>query len=146
MLDGAWDVLQANPPATRLMDLLGVTPDNMAEALFRPGPFRSAIGNWREIAHPAWRRFAAELSPDLKRARLLGELERYLPPPDSDVPSPYLVRPWFRLGRHRVHVYSLQASFGPPGQPLPLGLSAELLVPADPESAAHLRAALHDDR
>jgi len=138
VMDGAWNVVQANRGAGALLSLLGLDPGalagaNMLRATLAPGPLRDALANRDEVAAEVWRRAQRE-ALHLPELRALVEELRPLAPrlhrggPRPDAPM-LLTR--FRTGVGELSFFSTFTTFGTPLDVTLASLRVEHLFPAD---------------
>lgn len=138
VLDGAWNLVQANRGARALLDLLGVDPlafapgANMLRATFVPGGLRELLVNRDEVCASVWRRAEAEAIHVPELRAVVEELRpcapRASPQPRPDSPL-LLTRLRSRAGELRF--FSAFTTFGTPLDVTVASLRVEHLFPAD---------------
>jgi len=139
VLDGAWNVVQANRGAAVLLALVGVDPAaltagaNMLRATLEPGPLHDAIVNRDEVCAEVWQRAQREAAhlPELRA--LVEELRSRAPAsrpggPRSDVP---LLLTRLRTPVGELRFFSTFTTFGTPLDVTLASLRVEHLFPAD---------------
>lgn len=139
VMDGAWNVVQANGGAGALLALLGLDlaalgpGANMLRATLAPGPLRDALVNRDEVAAEVWRRAQREAAHLPALRALVDELRPLAPRSPAfagraDAPM-LLTRLRTRLGELRF--FSLFTTFGAPLDVTLASLRVEHLFPAD---------------
>lgn len=140
VLDGRWNILEANAPAAALM---GGEESNAARAMYG-GSWRSLIDNWEAMAVLGARRLEDDLQrhPGDPELRALVELATAavtgLPAP-PDTGAELVVCPHFRFGDTLVRTVSVVAHFGSARDVTLDELRVELIFPADQEAEAFFR-------
>jgi transcriptional regulator with XRE-family HTH domain len=139
VLDGAWNVVQANRGAARLLAMVGVDPSelaggaNLLRALLAPGPLREALLNRDEVCAEVWRRAQREARhhPELReRVEELRPVAPGPPPggPQGDAP---LLLTRLRGPDGELRFFSTFTTFGAPLDVTLASLRVEHLFPAD---------------
>jgi transcriptional regulator with XRE-family HTH domain len=147
--------VRANRGAQALFpELTALTPEQLVDLWFGPGPFRDGVQNWADVAHAG----VAALTQDaavtddpeavalLVRARAhvdradLGNRARRRPSdPDKRAPFSAVVCPVFALQGRTVRTISAVMRFDSAVEITTSQLRVELMFPADPDSAEVMR-------
>jgi transcriptional regulator with XRE-family HTH domain len=147
VLDGAWNVVEANRGAGALLALLRVDlardgGGNVLRALRCPGPLRDALVNRDEVCTEAWRRAQREAAHVPGLRALVEELHAYAPPPWVQGPDAPLLLTRLRGPEGELRFFSTFTTFGAPLDVTLASLRVEHLFPADEAT----RRALAPDR
>lgn len=138
--------LASNGAAERLFPgMCAMSPKEIVELWFGPGPFRSLVENWQDVVWAgvaALRREASNAS-DPALTELLRRAEahaRAIPPPERDArPELPVICPRLNIGGRRVRTISTVMRFDTAIEVTASELRVELMFPADDESAAFFR-------
>ena len=149
VMDRGWNLLRANDGAQRLFGLMWApraVPDagNVLRLILEPGPVRSHIANWEELA-PALleraRREAVGGVLDLATAELVQEL-RTRPDVKALIVAPRTIAPFspvvdvhFRLSGTDLRFFSVVSTIGTPIDVTAQELRVEAFFPADDGTA-----------
>jgi len=137
VLDGAWNLVQANGGAGTLLRLLGVDPgalgpgSNLLRATFLPGGLREAFVNREEVCAAVWQRAESEAAHLPALRAVIEELRPHAPRargPASDAPM-LLTRLRSAVGELRF--FSAFTTFGTPFDVTIASLRVEHMFPAD---------------
>lgn len=139
VLDGAWNLVQANRGAGVLLGLLGVDPAalgpgaNMLRATFAPGGLRNLFANGEEVRAAVWRRVQNEAVHVPELRPLIEELRPHAPPlrpggPSADSP---LLHTRLRSRVGELRFFSAFTTFGTPLDVTIASLRVEHMFPAD---------------
>jgi transcriptional regulator with XRE-family HTH domain len=151
VVDRAWNLVDANASVglftERLPQELLAPPVNVLRVSLHPNgvaPYIVNLGEWRAHLLGRLRRQVA-LTADAELARLLDELRAYpcdQPEPEVEVPGPgdVVVPLRVRLDQDELAFFSTVATFGTPLDITLSELVIESFFPADPSTAAILRA------
>ena len=144
VLDGAWNLLQANRGTHAMMALLGVPPEmlggelNLLRMMFAPGGLASALVNADEVCAEVWQRAQREamLSPALRL--IVEELRPQLPRrlaahvPGAGPGAMPLLLTWLRTpDGGELKFFSAFTTFGAPLDVTAASLRVEHFFPAD---------------
>ncbi|MEM6292083.1 MAG: helix-turn-helix domain-containing protein [Myxococcota bacterium] len=142
-LDGYGQVVQVNAAFERLWPgATGMTPEQAVDAFFAPGPARSLIENWTELAWRSvdLRRREAARSGDPRALDLAERAARHLAsvprPAEADTPREPVFCPRFRLGDRVLRTFTTVMRFEHADDLGLRALKVELIFPADPAAAA----------
>lgn len=144
VLDGAWTLVDLNPPADALFASVGLDiGDNLLEALVANDALRGAIENLDEVTAHLGARLRTESAhrggdPLLDRA-----IERLTAGPAAtarDAASPPFTPTRYRIGDATLALVSTIAQFGAAEDIVLSNLRLELMFPADEATDAFLRA------
>ncbi len=148
VMDRGWNLLRANGGAQRLFGLMWApapVPDtaNVLRLILEPGPVRSHVANWEEVA-PALleraRREAVGGVLDLATAELVQELrarpdvKALTVAPRSIAPSSPVVDVHFRLDGTNLRFFSVVSTIGTPIDVTAQELRVEAFFPADDQT------------
>jgi hypothetical protein len=144
--DRHWRLAALNDPATRLLGAAGLeVGDSILDAMLAPGPLRSAIENWPEVAHHIHARLKTEsrhLGGDPVLSAAAEKLADEIDEPKGGVASlPAVITTRFRLGPDLFSFFSTIAQFGSAEDIALAELRLELLFPADRATRTALEAA-----
>jgi len=136
VLDGAWNLVEANRGAGALMALLRVdlareAAGNVLRALLQPGPLRDALVNRDEVGAEAWRRSQREAAHVPELRALIEELHPHAPPPGVQGPDAPLLLTRLRGPAGELRFFSTFTTFGAPLDVTLASLRVEHLFPAD---------------
>lgn len=142
VLDGAWNVLQANRGAGRLLALLGMEPGsldagaNMLRATLLPGPLRDAIVNREEVCGEVWRRALREAAHHAELREIVEELRPLAPPsrPAGPARGAPLLLTRMRSSAGELAFFSTFTTFGTPLDVTLASLRVEHLFEADEDT------------
>lgn len=138
--------LQANTGAEALFPgLAGLSPEQLIDLWFGPGPFRNYVTNWAEVAQAglaALRDTAADTGDDetlrlLRRAEAHARDRPAMPGPDTG--SSPVICPVFDFGGQTVRTISAVMRFGTAIEVTTSQLRIELMFPADDAAEAWFR-------
>ncbi len=142
-LDGYGQVVQVNPAFERLWPgATGMTAEQGIDAFFAPGPARTLIDNWAELA---WRsvdvrRREAARSGDPRMLTLAERAAEHLAdvprPAEADTPREPVFCPRFRVGDRVLRTFTTVMRFEHADDLGLRALKVELIFPADPDAAA----------
>jgi transcriptional regulator with XRE-family HTH domain len=143
--DRHWRLAALNDPATRLLGAAGLeVGDSILDAMLAPGPLRSAIENWPEVAHHIHARLKTEsrhLGGDPVLSAAAEKLADEIDEPKGGVASlPAVITTRFRLGPDLFSFFSTIAQFGSAEDIALAELRLELLFPADRATRTALEA------
>lgn len=139
VLDGAWNVVQANRGAARLLELVGVDlaalgeGANMLRATLLPGPLRDALVNREEVCAEVWSRAQREAVHHPGLRELVEELRPLAPDLRPLLPAgagPLLLTR-LRAAGSELAFFSTFTTFGTPLDVTLASLRVEHLFPAD---------------
>jgi hypothetical protein len=139
VLDGAWNVVQANHGAARLLAMVGVDRAalgegaNLLRATLAPGPLRDALVNRDEVCAEVWQRAQREAAHHPELREVVEELRPLAPGrppggPEGDAPM-LLTR--LRSPAGELRFFSTFTTFGTPLDVTLASLRVEHLFPAD---------------
>jgi len=139
VLDGAWNVVQANRGAARLLAMVGADlaslpgGANMLQATLLPGPLRDALVNRDEVCGEVWQRAEREAVHHPELRALVEDLRPLAPAPPrrgpgADVP---LLLTRLRSPAGELRFFSTFTTFGTPLDVTLASLRVEHLFPAD---------------
>jgi transcriptional regulator with XRE-family HTH domain len=137
VLDGAWNLVQANRGAGTLLRLLRADPaafrpgTNLLRATLSPGGLKEEIVNRDEVCAEMWRRAVNEAAHMPALRSVIEELRPFAPRPSassSDVPM-LLAR--FRTAGGELSFFSTFTTFGAPLDVTIASLRVEHMFPAD---------------
>ncbi len=137
VLDGAWNLVQANRGAGTLMRLMGVDPAalapgaNLLRATFAPGGLLGAFVNRDEVAAAMWQRARDEAVHLPALRTVIEELRAHAPRrcgPSADAP---LLLARVRSPRGELRFFSAFTTFGTPLDVTIASLRVEHMFPAD---------------
>jgi transcriptional regulator with XRE-family HTH domain len=138
--------LRANAAAETLFPgLTQLSPEQLIDIWFGPGPFRDHVVNWPEVVQAGLTalRHAAADTGDAEVIRLLQRAQAHtrdrLVMPEADVASPVLC-PVFELGGQIVRTISTVMRFETAIEVTTSQLRIELMFPADDAAEAYFRA------
>lgn len=137
VIDRWWDVIAANSAAKRFLPENLDGRANVVDLFLSPGPLRSSIENFSEVAWTFLRRLRAEVSdagPDPRLEALLERAERVMrgvTPVADGAASDLLVCPRYVVGDQVVRTVSMVARFGSAREITLDELRVELVFPAD---------------
>jgi transcriptional regulator with XRE-family HTH domain len=150
VMDRGWNLLRANDGAEHLFGLMWApqpVPEtaNVLRSILEPGPVRSHVANWEEVA-PALleraRREAVGGVLDLATAELVQDLRSrpdikavLTTTPRSIGPSSPVIDVDFRLGETHLRFFSVVSTIGTPIDVTAQELRVEAFFPADDETA-----------
>jgi transcriptional regulator with XRE-family HTH domain len=150
VLDRGWNLVQANQGAQRLFGSLFdpapmPEPANVLRLMLEPGPVRTGVANWEEVA-PALleraRREAVGGVLDLDTAELVRELQAHpdvaalLAAPRAIAPILPVIDVHFRLGDACLRFFSVVSTIGTPIDVTAQELRVEMFFPVDDETQA----------
>lgn len=155
VIDGSWNLLEANPPAKLFTEMFVVDreavladgPPNLLRLLLHPLGVRRRCGNWETLARAMVGRVHRELAVghDDRLARLLDQVLGYDGVPgdwrvfDIEQPSSLLLPMHMVLGSQELRLYTTVTSLGT-AQDITLSeLRVESFFPADEASDVLLR-------
>jgi transcriptional regulator with XRE-family HTH domain len=137
VLDGAWNLVQANRGAGTLLRLIGVAPSalppgtNLLRAILLPGPLRDAIVNADEVCAAGWQRALAE-APFLPALRAVVEgLRLHAPPARPAAGDAPMLLTRMRTAAGELRFFSAFTTFGTPLDVTIASLRVEHMFPAD---------------
>jgi len=140
-------IVRANAGAEALFPgLTTLTPDQLIDVWYGPGPFRDHVVNWPEIVQAglAALRHAAASTGDTEAVRLLGRAVAHVEDrpamPKVDAGSSPVACPVFDLGGHVVRTISAVMRFDTAVEITTSQLRVELMFPADDAAEAHFQA------
>lgn len=155
VVDGCWNLLQANAPAsmftaTFVVDpaaVLADGPPNMIRLLLHPKGVRDRCANWKVLARAMVGRLHRELAVahDAKLATLLKQVLAYDGVPsdwrtlDVEAPSSLLLPMHMKHGPYDLQLYTAITSLGTAQDVTLQELRIETFFPADDESDRQLR-------
>jgi transcriptional regulator with XRE-family HTH domain len=154
VMDRRWDLLRANEGASRLFGrLLGAAPmpepANVLRLMLEPGPVRSAVVNWDEVAPSLLERARREAvggQLDTVTAELVQGL-RNGPDASTFAAVPRVLGPLlpvidvqFRLGATVLRWFSIVSTIGTPVDVTAQELRVEAFFPADDDTERHWQA------
>lgn len=137
VLDGAWNLVQANRGAGTLLRLMGIEPSalapgtNLLRATFLPGGLREALVNREEVCAAVWQRALNEAVHLPALRAVIEELGPHAPRPrgpSSDAPM-LLTR--LRTAAGELRFFSAFTTFGTPLDVTIASLRVEHMFPAD---------------
>jgi transcriptional regulator with XRE-family HTH domain len=137
VLDGAWNLVQANAGAANLLRLMGIDPAaltpgaNMLRATFLPGGFREALLNREEVCAAAWQRAVSEAAhlPELRA--VVEELREHAPRPQGPAGGAPMILTRLRTSAGELRFFSAFTTFGTPLDVTVASLRVEHMFPAD---------------
>lgn len=150
VMNRSWDVVRVNAGAARLFAGLCAPepvpePANVLRLMLEPGPVRSAVSNWGEVA-PALleraRREAVGGVMDLPTAELVQRLRTgddaavFAAAPHTIAPLIPILAVQFRYGAHTLRWFSVISTIGTPVDVTAQELRVESFFPSDDETAA----------
>jgi transcriptional regulator with XRE-family HTH domain len=146
IVDGLWNLIEANPAASLLWDgvdpALLEPPINMLRLAVHPGglPRISSMTAACNIPLVNQLRRKSRDNGDEALAKLVAEVESYLPPelPDAPATEP-VVSLDLQTPLGDVRLFTIIATLGAPLEVTAANLAIETFLPADDESAARLR-------
>jgi hypothetical protein len=140
-------IVRANAGAEALFPgLTTLTPDQLIDVWYGPGPFRDHVVNWPDVVQAglAALRDAAASTGDTEAVRLLGRAEAHVQdrpaPPGVDAGSSPVACPVFDLGGRVVRTISAVMRFDTVVEITTSQLRVELMFPADDAAEAYFRA------
>lgn len=143
----------SNRAAERLFPgLCALSPENIVDLWFGPGPYRELVENWQDVAWAALStlRREAERSSDeglFALVRRAEELARALPPPGIDAqPELPLACPRLKIGGRTLQTVTTVLRFDSSLEVTSSELRVELVFPADAESEAFFRELAEQER
>jgi hypothetical protein len=153
VVDRACNVLKMNGAGVRFLELFVgarlTSPVNIVRLLLEPGPLRSAIANWEEVAELVLVRLRRELVAEpscSELAALLDELDGRVPGlPDAsrafapEASAPPVVPTEFRLGDRLFRLFTTLTWFGSPQDVTLQEMRIECSFPADDATDRYLR-------
>lgn len=149
VIDGAWDLVQANRGAAALLALMGADPTslgpgaNLLRATFAPGGLLSAFVNRDEVAAEMWRRAVREAAHLPRLRRVLDELRPLAPAGHrAAVPEAPMLLARVRTAAGELRFFSTFTTFGTPLDVTVASLRVEHMFPADAPTRAALAAAV----
>ena len=137
VLDGAWNLVQANRGAGALLRLVGVDPAalapgaNLLRATFTPGGLLGVFVNRDEVAASMWQRARSEAVHLPALRAVVEELRPHAPRrcgPSADAP---LLLARLRTPRGELRFFSAFTTFGAPLDVTIASLRVEHMFPAD---------------
>ncbi|HEY6101301.1 MAG TPA: helix-turn-helix transcriptional regulator, partial [Anaeromyxobacter sp.] len=137
VLDGGWNLVQANRGAGTLLRLMNVDPAalapgaNMLRATLLPGGLREALVNRDEVCAAVWQRAVSEAAHHPALRAVVEELRAHAPPfrgPRGDAPM-LLTR--LRTVAGELRFFSAFTTFGTPLDVTLASLRVEHMFPAD---------------
>ena len=144
VLDPMFNLEETNEAGRRLLPPNATGGTNLIETFLAPGPLRTQIANFAEVAwswHARFLRGTATLSsPDLDRLR--ERVEAHLvgvPRPSLDAGGDPVVCPTFRFGETTVRTIGMTMRFGPSRDVTLEELSVDVLCPRDEEADRFFR-------
>ena len=154
VVDGCWNLLQANGPASIFtqtfvadpMAILALGPPNLLRLLLHPQGIRERCANWETLARAMVGRVHRELAVghDGALARVLDEVLAYEGVPgdwrtlDVEEPSSLLLPMHMKHGEYDLRLYTTIASLGTAQDITLQELRVETFFPADPDSDRQL--------
>lgn len=155
VVDGAWNLLKANAPATAFTAMFVVDPaavlahgpPNMIRLLLHPGGIRDRCVNWATLARAMVGRLHREVAVarDPKLAKLLQEVLAYEGVPsdwrvlDVQAPSSLLLPMHMKHGSYDLRLFTAITSLGTAQDVTLQELRVETFFPADDASDQQLR-------
>jgi hypothetical protein len=140
-------IVRANAGAEALFPgLTTLTPDQLIDVWYGPGPFRDHVVNWPDViqAGLAALRHAAADTGDTEALRLLGRAEAHVQDrpatPEVDAGSSPVACPVFDLGGQVVRTITAVMRFDTAVEITTSQLRVELMFPADDAAEAYFRA------
>jgi len=138
VIDGVWNVVEANAAAHRLLVLLGSDPAalaggfNLLRAIFADGGLQAAFVNADEVCASIWQRAEHEADHVDGLAALLAELRPHAPPRRGAAAGEApLLYTRIRSGAGELRFFSAFTTFGAPLDVTLASLRIEHLFPAD---------------
>ena len=149
VMDRRWDVVRVNAGAARLFaDLCAPepvpTPANVLRLMLEPGPVRSAVENWDEVAPSLLERARREAVGgviDLTTAELVQRLRTgvdaavFAAAPRSIAPLVPVIDIQFAYGDRSLRWFSIVSTIGTPVDITAQELRVEAFFPSDEETA-----------
>lgn len=146
VVTSGWRFLQANRAAERLMPgLCTLTPEEVVDMWFGPGPFRESVVNWQDVVWAGVQGLRRDVlrSGDAGLRLLLRRVEGHLrevPEPTGEgLPEGPVVCPVFQLGSQVVRTVSTVMRFDTAVDVQVAELRVELMFPADDAAEAFFR-------
>jgi transcriptional regulator with XRE-family HTH domain len=149
VMDRRWDVVRVNTGATRLFAGLCSPepvpdPANVLRLMLEPGPVRSAVENWDEVAPTLLERARREAvggEMDLTTAELVQRLRTgadaalFAAAPRSIAPLVPVINVQFAYGDSTLRWFSIVSTIGTPVDVTAQELRVEAFFPSDEETA-----------
>jgi transcriptional regulator with XRE-family HTH domain len=139
-IDRIWNLQKANDPALLFFAALkGDAEPNMLRSMFKPGPVRSAIGNWEEVVKALYRFLELEVArrPNDEEAQsllidlhALPDVAEAISQPAHERPAPVMTI-LFHVGGQELRLFSLIATVGMSTDAALDDIRVETLLPAD---------------
>ncbi|HEY3483879.1 MAG TPA: helix-turn-helix transcriptional regulator [Ilumatobacteraceae bacterium] len=152
VMNRQWDVVRANPGATRLFAALCAPdpvpePANVLRLMLEPGPVRTSVQNWTHVAHSLLERAQREAVGgvmDLETAELVQQLRTTADPalltaPRSIAPIVPVIDVEFAVSGIVLRWFSVVSTIGTPIDVTAQELRVEAFFPADEETARRWR-------
>jgi transcriptional regulator with XRE-family HTH domain len=150
VMDRRWDVVRVNTGATRLFAGLCAPepvpePANVLRLMLEPGPVRTAVENWHEVAPTLLERARREAVGgvmDLTTAEMVQRLRTgddaavFAAAPRSIAPLIPIVDVQFAFGDSTLRWFSIISTIGTPVDVTAQELRLEAFFPSDDETAA----------
>jgi transcriptional regulator with XRE-family HTH domain len=149
VMDRRWDVVRANSGAVRLFAALCAPepmpePANVLRLMLEPGPVRSAVENWGEVAPALLERVRREAVGGVVDAAAAELVERVrggadaevLAPPRSIAPLVPIIDIQFRYGDRTLRWFSVVSTIGTPVDITAQELRFEAFFPSDRDTEA----------
>jgi transcriptional regulator with XRE-family HTH domain len=137
VLDGAWNLVQANGGAAALVRLLGAAPaalapgTNMLRATFLPGGLREALLNPDEVCAAVWQRAVREAAHNPELQAVIEALHPHAPRPAAPAGDAPLLLTRLRGPAGELRFFSAFTTFGTPLDVTLASLRVEHMFPAD---------------
>ena len=137
VLDGAWNLVQANRGAAILVRLLGADQAslgpgaNLLRATFSPGGLKETIVNRDEVCSEMWRRAVNESAHVPALREVVEELRPLAPRPFPSRPDTPMLLARFRSREGELSFFSTFTTFGAPLDVTIASLRVEHMFPAD---------------
>jgi len=139
-------ILKVNRAAERVFPgMTAMTPEQMIDMWFGPGPGRDMVENWEAGAHAGVASLRQEYlrSPTPELGELVRRAEAHIadlgPAPDSGAYDQPVVCSTMKFGAQRVRTIATVMRFDKPTDVTTSELRVELMFPADAESEAFFR-------
>lgn len=137
VIQGGLRFIQANGPGHALFPgITQMSPPELVEMWFAPGPFRDALDNWEDVAQELFRLLQREAaqhpSEDLEEA--MTQALTYLdeaPRRGTYACNLPVICPIWRVGQQRIHTLSSVLRFETATSPVTESLRVELMFPVD---------------
>lgn len=151
VVTSGWRFLQANRAAERLMPgLCQLTPEQVVDVWFGPGPFRETVVNWQDVVWAGVQGLRRDMlrggDPQLQMLlqRVEGHLREVPEPTGKGFPEGPVVCPVFQVGGQVIRTVSTVMRFDTAVDVQVAELRVELMFPADGEAESFFRGMARD--